>query len=97
MATQVDARLVYSLGAILVTAKRLAELRFLGRKSIEYRPTFKYYSNSLTVLHLFYVAVMLVTFVFLSLEHERQMLYFLPLILIFCLVCAFDFSAIEHC
>jgi hypothetical protein len=72
------------LGAALMTAKRLAELRFLGQKSVEYRPTFKCYSNSsLAVMYFFYVVTTLVTFIFLSLEYERRMFYFLPFILIF--------------
>lgn len=73
----------WSLGAILVTAKRLAELRFLGKNSIQYRPTFKYYNISLlTVMYFFYIVTTLVTFVLLSLEYNYQMFYFLPFILI---------------
>ncbi|MCI0454150.1 MAG: UbiA family prenyltransferase [Candidatus Dadabacteria bacterium] len=74
----------WSLGAILVTAKRLAEFRFLGKNSIQYRPTFKYYDNSLlAVMYFFYIATTLVTFVLISLEYKHQMFYFLPFILIF--------------
>ncbi|MGH7801657.1 MAG: UbiA family prenyltransferase [Thermodesulfobacteriota bacterium] len=71
------------LGAILVTAKRLAEHQFLGKNSIQYRPTFKYYNKSLlTVMYFFYIVTTLVTFVLLSLEYKHQMFYFLPFILI---------------
>jgi hypothetical protein len=74
----------WSLGAILVTAKRLAEFRFLGKNSIQYRPTFKYYDSSLlTVMYFFYIVMTLITFVLLSLEYKHQMFYFLPLTLIF--------------
>ena len=74
----------WSLGAILVTAKRLAEHQFLGKNSIQYRPTFKYYNKSLlTVMYFFYIITTLVTFVLLSLEYKYQMFYFFPFILIF--------------
>jgi 4-hydroxybenzoate polyprenyltransferase len=74
----------WSFGAILVTGKRLAELRFLGKNSIQYRLTFKHYNNSLlTLMYFFYIATTLVTFILLSLEYKYQMFYFLPFILIF--------------
>ncbi len=74
----------WSLGAALVTAKRLGELRFLGRKAAIYRPTFKYYNISLlAIMYFFYVLMTLAAVVLLSLEYERHILYVIPFILIF--------------
>ena len=74
----------WSLGATLVTAKRLAEIRFLGDKSIQFRPTFRYYSSSsLILMYFFYILTTIATFIILSVKHKIQLLYFIPFMLIF--------------
>jgi len=74
----------WSLGAALVTAKRWAELRFLGEKSVHFRPTFGYYSgSSLTLMYFFYMVTTIVTFILLSVKYKNQLLYFTPFVLIF--------------
>lgn len=74
----------WSLGAALMTAKRLAELRFLGEKSAEYRPTFNYYSDrSLTAMYSFYAVMTLAAFAYFSLRYGHGTFYFLPFILVF--------------
>jgi 4-hydroxybenzoate polyprenyltransferase len=74
----------WSLGAAFVTAKRLAELRFLGPEAAIYRPTFKYYNVPLlTIMYFCYVTATLATIVLLALEYKHQMLYFLLFVMIF--------------
>ncbi len=74
----------WSLGATIVTAKRLAELRFLGHNSSHYRPTFKHYSNSLlTVIYFFLIIATLIPFTILSYIYKFQLFYLSPFLLIF--------------
>lgn len=74
----------WSFGAALMSAKRLAEVRFLGGKSRQYRPTLKYYFGpSLTIQYYFYIGTTVASFAWLSIVYKFHMLYLLPLILIF--------------
>lgn len=85
----------WSLGATIVTAKRLAELRFLGHNSSHYRPTFKHYSNSLlTVIYFFLIFTTLIPFTILSYKYKFQLFYLFPFLLIFFIW--FTFLTFQH-
>lgn len=74
----------WSFGAMLVTAKRLAEFRHFGDQLLLYRPTFKYYSNSVLILMYFlFGLVTLATFVLLGITFNSRLFFVLPLLLIF--------------
>jgi len=76
--------LLWCFGAFLMTGKRLAELRFLGGNSSRYRSVFKYYSNStLLWVMVIYALASLLLFIKLSLEFKRELLYTIPLVIIF--------------
>lgn len=74
----------WTLGATLVTAKRIAELQFLGQSSIQYRPTFKYYDKTwLTIVYFFFIVSTLASFALLSFKYKYQLLYLFPFLIIF--------------
>jgi 4-hydroxybenzoate polyprenyltransferase len=74
----------WSLGASIVTAKRIAEIKFLGDNSLSYRPTFKFYTNSLlTVIYFFFVLMTLTSFIAISYNYKYPLFYFIPFLIIF--------------
>jgi len=75
------------LGAFLMTAKRVAELKLLNKNnSLLYRPTFKYYSakNLNFAFFLYAVSSVLVSF-FIAYKYKNTLYYSLPLYIIFIL------------
>lgn len=76
--------LFWVFGAFLMTAKRLAELLFLGSQAILYRRAYKYYSKiSLLGVMIFYAGLTLVLYVYCSLHFKRELLMILPFFIIF--------------
>ncbi|MCI0413255.1 UbiA family prenyltransferase [bacterium] len=74
----------WSFGAMLVTAKRLAEFRHFGDQLVLYRPTFRYYNNSILIFMYFaFGLITLATFVFLGINYNFRLFFVLPLLLIF--------------
>ncbi len=74
----------WSFGAVLVTAKRLAEFRHFGDKLLLYRPTFRYYKDSVLILMYWgFGLVTLATFVLLGITYNSSLLFILPLLVIF--------------
>jgi len=75
----------WALGAFLMTAKRIAELKLLDKhNSTLYRPTFKYYSvKNLSAAFISYAVVSILTFVCICFRHEHVLFYSVPFYLIF--------------
>lgn len=74
----------WSFGAVLVTAKRLAEFRHLGEKLITYRPTFRYYTNaSLVSMFFTFISITIISFISLGISYNQRLFILLPLLLIF--------------
>ncbi|HWP47838.1 MAG TPA: UbiA family prenyltransferase [Candidatus Limnocylindrales bacterium] len=73
-------------GAFLMTAKRLAELLFLGSQAVFYRRAYKYYSKgSLLGVMIFYAGLTMLGYVYLALQFQRALFFTLPFFLIFIL------------
>jgi len=78
------ALLFWVFGAYLMTAKRLAEFRFLGEEAVKYRKTFKHYSTgSLLGAMLFYGSTTLACYAWFALDHKPTLMYCLPMLAIF--------------
>jgi len=76
--------LFWVFGAFLMTAKRLAELLFLGSQATLYRQAFKYYSKaSLIGVTLLYAGLTLVLYTYFSLHFQRELLRILPFFVVF--------------
>ena len=70
-------------GAILVTAKRLAEFRHFGPELTMYRPTFKYYSGSLLVtLFTLFNVLTLVSLIWLSVTFNSRLFFITPFVVV---------------
>lgn len=73
-------------GAFLMTAKRLAELLFLGSQAVLYRRAYQYYSKrSLLGVMIFYAGLTMLGYVYLALQFQKDLFLTLPLFLIFIL------------
>lgn len=74
----------WSFGAFLMTAKRLAEFRLLGRRAVPYRSVFKYYSQAglftVMVLYAFIAVVLYWELIYLF---EEKLIYSFPFFLWF--------------
>lgn len=78
--------LLWVFGAFLMTAKRLAELLFLGSQAVLYRQAYKYYSKgSLLGVMLGYMSLTVWGYVYFALQFQRELLITLPFFLIFLL------------
>jgi len=76
--------LAWSVGAILMTAKRYDELLFFGKKLIPYRATFSKYSlQSLRVMLYLYSVISAVLFMLVSFERRPVLLFSWPFLLIY--------------
>jgi 4-hydroxybenzoate polyprenyltransferase len=74
----------WSFGAMLVTAKRLAEYRYLGDKLILYRPTFRFYNNSrLIPIYFLFILITLAAFIFLGINYNSRLFLLVPFLIIF--------------
>jgi 4-hydroxybenzoate polyprenyltransferase len=74
----------WSFGAMLVTAKRLAEFRYLGDKLISYRPTFKFYNNNrLIPMYFIFTLITITAFILLGVNYDSRMFFLLPFLIIF--------------
>ncbi len=76
--------LLWCFGAFLMTGKRLAEYRFLGVTSSQYRSVFKYYSDKiLLIIMIVYALVSVLLYIQLAIKFQTELLYSIPLVLIF--------------
>jgi len=70
-------------GAFLMSAKRLAELRFLGQKASSYRVTYNHYTTrSLLMLTSLYGAASFILFLFAAFGHGGEILLVAPFVAI---------------
>jgi 4-hydroxybenzoate polyprenyltransferase len=76
--------LFWVFGAFLMTAKRLAELLFLGSQATLYRQVYKYYSKtSLVAVMAFYGVLTLISYTYFSFHFQKELLFILPFFVIF--------------
>jgi decaprenyl-phosphate phosphoribosyltransferase len=76
--------LLWCFGAFLMTGKRLAEYRFLGNTSSQYRSVFKYYSHPiLLIIMIIYALASVLLYIQLAIRFQKELLYSIPLVLIF--------------
>lgn len=75
------------LGAFLMTAKRIAELKLLNKHNGSlYRPTFKYYTmKNLTTASVIYAVVSLIAYIYIAHNHKNSLYYSLPFYILFVL------------
>lgn len=74
----------WTLGALLMTGKRVAEVRLLGDLSKVYRPAFKFYTTrSLIFLMALYSSGFLWAFGSLALTELQQLVTFFPFVMLF--------------
>ncbi len=76
----------WSIGAVLMTAKRYDELKFYGKKLIPYRDTFNTYSlKSLLIMMYFYITLSMVLITHIIYKHQKPFLIGIPFVLMFLL------------
>lgn len=76
--------LFWAFGAFLMTAKRVAELRFLGARANEYRVTYHYYSEKSLVTAMFgYAAASVSLLAWFAAQYKAGLFWSLPLAAIF--------------
>jgi 4-hydroxybenzoate polyprenyltransferase len=69
----------WTLGGFLMTAKRVAEFRLLGKQGEVYRPTFKYYTvKNLTVALFLYAGFSIGFFIYFAYIHKFVLLLSVP-------------------
>jgi len=75
--------LVWILGIYIMTGKRLAELRYLAERAVQYRKSFGYYSEKILLAVFVSCGVLTVSlFVFLSYMYRPYALYSIPLVVL---------------
>lgn len=78
--------LTWSIGAVLMTAKRYDELKFYGKKLVPYRDTFNTYSlKSLSVMMYFYVTLSTIFITREIYKYKQSLLIGVPFILLYLL------------
>lgn len=76
----------WSIGAVLMTAKRYDELKFYGKKLVPYRNTFNTYSlKSLLIMMYFYIALSTIFITSEIYKYQRSFLIGIPFMLLFLL------------
>ena len=74
----------WSIGAVLMTAKRYGELKFYGKKLVPYRNTFDTYSlKSLLIMMYFYIALSTIFIAREIYKYQRSFLMGIPFIVLY--------------
>lgn len=78
--------LTWSIGAVLMTAKRYDELKYYGKKLVPYRDTFNTYSlKSLLIMMYFYVTLSIIFITREIYKYKQSLLIGIPFVLLYLL------------